>query len=449
MLPIISILLLAKLGFYSVHGDGSNIVGYVAHNDVSQHLSIDLDLQNMQRALNSFNFTEAYRWYSLGGSSHKTNGGIRTVRGFSTNAYTNLADEKWYKRFAKYWSDKAYANTFTSSACLGTSDFVESTSPIISDDTRKQCCIKGAQYQNVWLYVIHEMEEAVADCQNGIIGTHWDEAVAFYTGSIPTEDNSQIGYLLYGLAEKRCKEFGTCISTDDAYSSEVNQKVFDLFEQGRDYQYDTTSSEACSNMEATKEALVVQLIIPLIQGTLKYIYFADMVETESTRSELWAFASALLPIIDSQSESASKTLKDNALITNTDIVPDGYSEVKKQLESVYAGLGVSCAQVGGLQSSTSSTGYYSGMEPCIDNDSANNNDDKSENEDNDNAFKKWGMALMISLIVTFAFFIIILIYYYRKRLFQDNIGHIVLKSSDKNDMEALKNSDFSVMHNKI
>eukprot|EP00600_Ochromonadales_sp_CCMP1393_P006122 CAMPEP_0174954898 /NCGR_PEP_ID=MMETSP0004_2-20121128/683_1 /TAXON_ID=420556 /ORGANISM="Ochromonas sp., Strain CCMP1393" /LENGTH=404 /DNA_ID=CAMNT_0016202769 /DNA_START=87 /DNA_END=1300 /DNA_ORIENTATION=+ len=377
--------------------DEDAIAGYTPLNDVTEHAKIDLDMESTSDAAKSGNFSGAYRWYSQGGNSVKSDGSKRTIQGFSTS-FTKLQGEKWYDIFAAYWNDDTYADTFTSSACLGTGDFAESTNPTISDTARAEGCVKGAQYQNVWYYVIHEMEAAIVDCNSGVVGKHWDgkgcllkqhhnekvntshrtnfmfssdqtEAVAFYTGSIPGASGSPTGYLPFALAEKRCANFDTCdANSDDAsavYTALVNEKVFELFENGRDYQLHTSSAN-CASLESTKEALVQQFTIPLIQGALRYLYFADLQETEKTRAELWAFSAAVLPILDYYGASVATTLRNNALITNTDVVPDGYAEVKYQIETLYPDLGITCADVGGLASSSYSTGYYPGMEPCTD-----------------------------------------------------------------------------------
>ncbi|KAJ1401292.1 hypothetical protein B484DRAFT_458024 [Ochromonadaceae sp. CCMP2298] len=380
---LIPLLALSTLGLTTA--DFPAIAGYQPQNDVIEHAKIDLDMQ----IVSGSNVTAAYIAYSQGGNSVKSSGAIRTIQGFSTG-FSNMQGEKWYDIFAAYWSDPAYADTFTSSACLGTGDFSESASPLVSDTARAEACTKGAQYQNVWMYVIHEMEAALVDCNAGTIGMHWDEAVAFYVGSLPGASGSGDGLLQYTLAEKRCVDFNTCDESDDsAYSSVVNDAVFELFEQGRDYQYD--HANGCANMEATKEALVQQFTIPLLQGTLKYLYFADLTESEKTRAELWAFAAALLPMLDTYDTGVAATLLSNALITNTDVVSSGYADVKYQLETLYTDMGVTCAQVGGLSSSAYASGYYPGMQPCSD---ASTSGGGGSNDD-DKKLPVYGIVLLV------------------------------------------------------
>ena len=68
----------------------------------------------------------------------------------------------------------------------------------------------------------------------------WDEAVAFYTGSAEgtAKGGSGAGYLYFALAQKRCKNFGTCTADDavdndkDKGYAQVNSDVMALFNEG-------------------------------------------------------------------------------------------------------------------------------------------------------------------------------------------------------------------------
>ena len=58
------------------------------------------------------------------------------------------------------------------------------------DVLRKKVAVKTSAYTVAGLYTIHEMEDAIVDCKAGnpnanTDGVHaWDEAVAFYAGSL-------------------------------------------------------------------------------------------------------------------------------------------------------------------------------------------------------------------------------------------------------------------------
>ena len=292
----------------------------------------------------------------------KTTGVIRTIKGFSS---ATLVNEKWYGIYSSYWKgDLTYADTFTTSACKGTGVFAIRASPAITTISQGQGCTKGSQYQNVWMYVIHELEAAIADCKAGTVGTHWDEAVAFYSGSITlTNPTTNIGQFQYGLGEKKCSLFNTCTSTQSSlYKSGVNEKVFNLFASGRDMQ----ASFQCSAMEATKESLVKLFAVPLLQGVIQYLYQSKTDGKEKSKAELWSFASALLPFMNYYSPAAAKVLYDNSYILNVNTVPSGYVATKTAMEGAYLAMGISCADVGGFVNSTKPSVYVAGLAPCTD-----------------------------------------------------------------------------------
>lgn len=165
-----------------ITADYASIAGYLPQNDVSQHLALDLDQNAIVTALADGNFSEAYNWYSQGGNSYQTTGVVRTIKGFSRSS---LAGEKWFDIYRNYWNgDATYADGFTSAAAKATREYSDRVNPVVSDTARQEGFMKSSVFQNIWMYVIHEMEEAIEDCQNKTTGTHWDEAVAFYCGSM-------------------------------------------------------------------------------------------------------------------------------------------------------------------------------------------------------------------------------------------------------------------------
>ena len=89
-----------------VEADYPAIATYLPQNDVSQHLAVDLDQSTINSQIGIGNFTGAYHWYDIGGSSYKTTSPpvLRTIQGFSTN-YASLVGEKWYDIYAAYWND--------------------------------------------------------------------------------------------------------------------------------------------------------------------------------------------------------------------------------------------------------------------------------------------------------------------------------------------------------
>ena len=264
---------------------------------------------------------------ALGNSQKSTK--VRTLRGFATKDYSTDKltgvdggnyGEQMPPIYAGYWNDWAWADT------LITKDYSATVKP----SGWNQLIKKGANYQAVWMYVLHELEDAIGDCYAGDIysddcapdGTAgpcggaphaWDEAWAFYAGSqvaataagAVTDD----GTLIWELAEKRGNDFGTVHSTGP---SAVNVNLLAEFIKGRDLIIDAKCAEA----ESLVDPIRARMTVPLVQGTLKYAYKAEsdpantigdcvadagktalIASDDCVKSwaEAWAFAAAVLP----------------------------------------------------------------------------------------------------------------------------------------------------------
>ena len=203
---------------------------------------------------------------------------------------------------------------------------------------------------------------------------YWDEGWAFYAGSQQEVGSTSTGDLAYELAEKRCSDFNTCGPAgyvegvdgnqgSGARPSLVNRNLVALYNVG----LVQLNSADCAGATATKDLIVSQMTIPLIQGTIKYAYKSDpdagassddASANEKSLAEAWAFASALLPLVASCNSVSASVVFNNLHVALgvTAAVPDGYAAVKSAIESTYSCLGITCENVGGL--------HYSGMEAC-------------------------------------------------------------------------------------
>jgi hypothetical protein len=221
---------------------------------------------------------------------------------------------------------------------------------------------------NIFMWVIRELEDALDDCERGCISCNddsvhaWDEAVCFYTGSIEGQDGlTPDGKMLHQLADKRCQNYKTCgvEGKDFDGTAAVNYEIFDLFALGN-YQL---QSGNCPGARATTKLVTELMYVPLIQGTLRYAYTLDKLSGgEKESAEGATFAASVLPRIHAANEDAAKTIYDNMRVgaTSTD-----HAAVKGAFESVYAHLGIDCADIGGLWNDATDS-YYEGMGPCAD-----------------------------------------------------------------------------------
>merc|ERR1719313_2457709 len=292
----------------------------------------------------------------------------RTLAGFSTAAEAKMTGQEFYDPFKAYYGMGDYAHqrvmaglekTGICSAC--------------DDKARIEIIKKTSAYMNVWMYVVREFEDAIQDCKSNCINCNddpvhaWDEGVAFYTGSLEGVDGSGSGKMIHALADKRCKNFGTCMHVSGAgYStvgggSAVNMQLFKLFSLGRD----ALLGGRCDETKPIKKRIVELMSVPLVQGSLRYAYkVAELQGGSKEFAEGAAFSAAILPRVHACDAAAAKVISDNMNmeIAESARMSAGVAAVKKAFESTYTCLGITCAHVGGLI--LDGTEYYEGAEPC-------------------------------------------------------------------------------------
>ncbi|CAM9835743.1 unnamed protein product [Chrysoparadoxa australica] len=375
-----AVALAGLVGPAAVMADFDLIAGYEPATDVVQHNNIDLDLggaESINACLKEtpVNYACAQEIYENGKHSFKSGTNpdgtpiARSIAGFSTGAPGKLDNELFYETFRTYWQSGTYADDFTRSALEGTGVFAGA-----QDSARIEGIKKGAAYQNVWMYVIWEMEDAIRDCDSTGNGVHaWDEAMAFYTGSLEGTDGTGDGVLPYSLADKRCENFATCIGNDaqradpatDEAGSRVNIRILDLFKRGRD----SLRQGDCLSPIDLKKQIVEQMTVPLVQGSLRYVYLNDPVnlppaDMPKAQAELWSFVAAILPRVASCDQRAAAEIRKNTQFGTSNLISDGHKDVKQLFESTYKCMGITCADVGQLSQGDGTP--FPGMEMCSD-----------------------------------------------------------------------------------
>merc|ERR1719271_1145907 len=361
----------------STVGLWQKIAGYESASDVEQHSKIDLDMQELEDKVGEYDTnanwkTEALSIFDNGGNGVCVNdndngigcvaGGawgnslksseIRTLKGFATKDYAALTGdyaEKLPPIYTAYWT----ANGMTAAeAAVWADTFVRKDYSAISKDAgSNQLMKKGANYQAVWMYVLHELEDAIGDCKAGDISKNdcapgggaglcgnaphaWDEGWAFYAGSTcgatAAEAVTDDGTLIWELAEKRADDFGT---DDTTGPSSVNVKILAEFIKGRDL----IIAGSCDAADPGKNALTAT------DGCVK------------SWAEGWAFAAAVLPQLNQCSASAATTVKTALDIAATGPMAGGFAAVKAAVESTYGCLGISCTDIGKYSTTTACT----------------------------------------------------------------------------------------------
>merc|ERR1719428_2266288 len=282
----------------------------------------------------------------------------RTLAGFSTAALAKMKGQPFFEAYMKYYTHGDYAHRYVTAALDGTGAFKGQP-----EAARIQGAKKGSAYMNVWMYVIREMEDALADCKSGCLKCNddpvhaWDEAVAFYSGSLEGTDGSGSGKLLYALADKRCANFGTCQS--GTKNSKVNAAIIEQFNLGKA----ALDGGKCADLRPITDRIVQLMSIPLVQGSLRYAYkVGKLGEGDKARAEGAAFSAAILPRVAKCDAEAAKIISGDMNIDATKAMGSGFVKVKKAFESTYKCMGFKCEDVGGLLEA--GTKYFKDAEPC-------------------------------------------------------------------------------------
>ena len=249
--------------------------------------------------------------------------------------------------------------------------------------TLPEFIIKGTVILNVWMHVIRQLEYALDICVPGVIERNqasilaWDEAVAYYAGSLetgytdasasPDDDrfkSDAYGALLYALANNQCTAFSTCGESGDQPlgSAFVNLNIMRALQAG---QYNLNDGQ-CDEAKKRKDEIMNLMKVPLIQGTLRYAHLREkgIVAYEPTRqkSQLHAagavFAASVLPLVHFCNPSDAAALYETM---RADQVNVNFKQVKRALEANYKCMGVTCASVGSLWK-----GYFAEGAGCSD-----------------------------------------------------------------------------------
>lgn len=253
-----------------------------------------------------------------------------------------------YQRFINYYGKFAYADELVISVMEGKSTNLDNgnvDASQLSAVARAELASRLTVYINVWIAVAAILEYSVEQCFNLPIAavSYWDEAAAFYVGSLEGTDGSGDGNLLYNVADELCGLFNTCT---DSGTSIVNVQVLEALKSG---QTKLTQSD-CSGTKDVKDGIIRLMTIPLIQGTLFFALMPDKSEREAAAG--YAFTAALLPLIYSCDKEDATSIY-NAVripISTTSLVLTQLpsASVLETLSNHYECLGVTCMDVGDL-----------------------------------------------------------------------------------------------------
>jgi hypothetical protein len=301
---------------------------------------------------------------ALSAYTSTANGGT-SLQALSTGAETAMAGQTLYDMYEHYFNHDADYVSARVTGALSTPVTAGSicatvcgTAGTPCDQCRKEISKKSSNYMGVWMWIIGKMETAVAACSSGTPLPDWDEALAYYSGSLEGRDGSGSGKFIYHLADKRAENYETRFSNG---TSNVNVEIIQQFRNGKDALTDAD----CTAAQAALDRIVTLMSIPLVQGALRYAYKVGVLSGGSKeRAEGDVFSAAILPRIDNCDTSAATTISNNQGYNAATPMGDGFAAVKEAYESVYTCLGITCADIGCLIET--GTTCYADFSECSD-----------------------------------------------------------------------------------
>lgn len=209
----------------------------------------------------------------------------------------------------------------------------------------------------------------------------WDEGWAFYAGSLEGTDGSGSGQMGHMLAEKRASNF--------APTNDVNAALLELFIQGKGLLNDGE----CAAANLLIPQIVSKMVVPNIQGALRYAYkVAELDYSDKSAAEGWAFARAVLPLINECSAEDAAVIHSNMDFFATEPMADGAQAVFTAFQNNFECLGITCADVGDLNESVSDPAAPACVDPEDDHDGHDHDEDGDEELDGAAAGVKVGVV---------------------------------------------------------
>jgi len=267
-----------------------------------------------------------------------------------------------YEKFYSYYGTFDYAHQWVTAA------FDKRSTPFTNGNAdfarfgylgREEAIKKGTAYMSVSMNVVRELNHAINACfeDDSRNINAWDEAVAFYVGSVAKRSNGENGYFSYNLAEQQCVDAGTCDGSQNGISH-VNRLVYDEFNRGQGL----LRARQCEAAKEPANRIIDLMSVPLIQGTLRNAYLIDKrgdVE-EDWEAATASFAAAVLPRVHHCSPEDAATIFENTRVGATG---RSFDAVKKAFENQYSCMGIKCQDVGGMLDLVNG-GYAANAEPC-------------------------------------------------------------------------------------
>jgi len=185
----------------------------------------------------------------------------------------------------------------------------------------------------------------------------WDAAAAVMVGAREGTDGNNsasgsYGKSVYGLADKRCPQYGTCGPNggiDKSKPATINSKILAYFAEGQQATY----AGIVSQMKEAKRSISEKSSVPFLQGTLRYAWKQSTANSGGDVSDKTVGEGAAFSVGVTAKLWACSTKGYNKAFRQMQVGGNfsgkrtiDFNAVKLAFECNYRCMGVTCAEVG-------------------------------------------------------------------------------------------------------
>lgn len=308
---------------------------------------LDRDIKAIDIFLHFEAYGAAEEWYTYG-----WNADGYTLKDVALNTVIPaVSDNSYIAIFQAYYAEEEFADTLFT-------NIVQLVPPFnsASKEQIRNMATGMLKYVVMFMTSVTSLQYAVDQCtvDQTTALDYWDTGALFYIGSMEGEDddgNKFDGVLLYAAANDLCGEFGTCASLADNSNNVAVAAANDKVVKGLNQSVALITAGSCDDLKAMLEDTILPtMIIPLIQGTIKYASFNAGLAAGTSDSSLAigdSFSRGILPLIAKSSSDSAATIKSNMQFQlSTKPVADGFSAVAEALRTAVKGMPTPCEDIG-------------------------------------------------------------------------------------------------------
>jgi hypothetical protein len=341
--------LCTNIDYYKDAGDQPPLAGYVPQTDVRETARLELDVLEIGIYTRTQAYKNALDVYWHGHNSYADESGwvlqsLQSLTGSNHLALVDLALVPQFKDYTDFLGTADYADNLITDILQQENDYA-----LASRGQRAELVLRALQTMVSFMSVLANMHSASEHCNSNELDAAkfaWDKAVALYVGSITGlvagGQNDGNGNLLYSLANEVCSEFNTCEASGEA---EANRRLLFHFAGGRE----AIAQQQCEQLtRQIEKEIFPTLVIPLIQGTLKFAmdYENTSIREADSVGTAHMIAKAVIPLINPVNATSASTLDQEFGSFRTTSPGTADAAIFEAFAYALRGLKMSCEDLG-------------------------------------------------------------------------------------------------------